>query len=108
MSNENLTNEKKLLDSLAEKQRAEKLNESQFAKKLGIDRRLWGITRNGKCKIGISLLKAVTRVYPDLIPEVLAILRDGGQGPTAAFCDVLKEAADSGAAIIEPLPPQNK
>jgi hypothetical protein len=75
-----VTTEQQLIETLKGKQRVEGLNESDFAKKLGIDRRLWGLTKNGQANIGMSLLKAVMRVYPELSSEVLALLRDSEKG----------------------------
>lgn len=66
-----------ILESLKEKQRQENLSDQRFARKLGVSRRLWGMTRVGIKDIGMSLLKAAAKTYPDLDADIMAFLRNG-------------------------------
>jgi len=70
-----------LLEKLIQKQNDLRLNDAQFARKLGIvSRQLWQFTKTGKREVGFTLLRAVLRTYPDLTSDVIEYLRDGGKG----------------------------
>jgi len=63
-----------LLDGLREVRKKEGLNDLHFAHKLGISPELWYMTLRGDRKPGIALLRAVVRIYPKLIPDVIYFL----------------------------------
>jgi len=65
-----------LINKLNLKQEKGKLNDTRFARKLSLSRRLWGKTKNGDIPVGITLLRAITRTYPDLIPDIIEYLKD--------------------------------
>lgn len=64
-----------LIHSLIEKQQAQQLSNTQFARRLGISRALWDLVRTGKRGFGERTLSGIVRAYPELIPEVLLFLR---------------------------------
>ena len=45
-----------------------------FAEMLGVKRSLWQLTRTGKLPIGITLLKAIAQIYPELNAAILDFL----------------------------------
>jgi len=47
----------------------------KFASNLDIERSLWTHTRLGNRQISITILRAVVRHLPDLIPDVIDYLR---------------------------------
>jgi len=61
-----------LLEKLREKQG--KLSDNAFSCGLGVSQQLWQMTRSGKRGIGLTLLKGVSKTYPDLAPYVLFFL----------------------------------
>ena len=65
----------KLIDLLVGIQSIDLINDTKFAKRMGISRRLWGRTKQGDIVVGITLLKAIIRTYPDLIPDIITFLR---------------------------------
>lgn len=62
-----------LLDKLITQQG--KQSDYRFAARLGITRPLWQATRTGKLPIGLTLLRAIIRTYPELTTDVLDFLR---------------------------------
>lgn len=67
-----------LIEKLKEIQSEEDLSDYRFAEKLGVSHQLWQMTRTGKREIGLVILKAVLKVYPELYRDVLFFL--GGDG----------------------------
>jgi len=63
-----------LREKLAQIQKAADLSDYKFADKLGVDRIVWYTTRTGKRPIGLTLLKAIARVFPELHADVLSFL----------------------------------
>lgn len=53
------------------------MDDSDFSRKLGIPRTTWLSTKSGKRPIGLTLLKALARTYPELKEEIFSFLRDG-------------------------------
>ena len=53
------------------------VSDYKFAKTLGVDRILWYATKRGTRNIGLTLLRAILRTYPELTDEVINYLRDG-------------------------------
>jgi hypothetical protein len=58
------------------KQRQGNLSDTAFAKNLGLSRTLWRQIKVGERKVSITLLRALTRTYPELDQEILAFLKD--------------------------------
>ena len=75
------TNEKStsLLSKLIELQQFESMTDYQFSNILGIKRAHWTMIRNGTRPIGLVLLRGVLRTYPELTPDVIEYLGDGGK-----------------------------
>ena len=46
-----------------------------FARMIGVKRSLWQLTRTGKLPIGVTVLKAIVQIYPELNADVLDYLR---------------------------------
>lgn len=69
-----------LLDALVNQQRTLQLSDRAFARKLGISKSLWIMTRQGDVPVGISLLAGVVREFGDLRNEVLAVLAEHRAG----------------------------
>ena len=65
-----------LISKLVTVQKAEKLNDTHFAKRLALKRRLWGRTKAGELPIGFTLVKAIVQNFPELIPDVIEFLRN--------------------------------
>lgn len=63
-----------LKEKLKELQTSEGLNDYKFADKLGISHQLWQMTRSGKRDIGLIILKAILKAYPELDRDVLIFL----------------------------------
>lgn len=66
----------KIITQLITKQKSEQLSDAAFARKLEVNRRLFGRTKSGEIPIGITLLKAIVRTYPELCIDVLNFLRN--------------------------------
>jgi len=62
---------------ILDKQKADKLSDYTFAGRLGIDRTTWVHTRRGRRNIGLTLLKAIARTYPDMHQDIINFLKDG-------------------------------
>lgn len=45
-----------------------------YAELLGVSQQLWQMTRSGKREVGITLLKAIAKVHPELASDVLIFL----------------------------------
>jgi hypothetical protein len=56
-------------------ERQGKLSDYKFARILGIPRSSWINTRLKERPIGVTLLKAIVQIYPELNPDVLDYLR---------------------------------
>ena len=54
-----------LLDKLNERQG--KLSNYKFAERIGITPSLWQMIKNGKREVGITLLRAILKAYPELV-----------------------------------------
>lgn len=68
----------KLLKAVEKKQKEGQFNDSAFARKLGIARPIWIEAKTKKRPIGMTLLKAITRTFPDLSGEIIEFLKDDG------------------------------
>ena len=55
------------------------LSDLGFAAALGISRQLWQATRTGRKGVGLLVLKAILRTYPDLTDDVIAYLSNGSK-----------------------------
>ena len=66
-----------LVSALIAQQSALGLNDTKFAIKLGIARTVWVQAKQGQRPIGLTLLRAVARTYPERNEEILTFLRDG-------------------------------
>ena len=69
-----------LIKILINRQLEQDLTNTAFAKKLGVSRTLWVMTRNGRRNVNITLLRAVAREFPELDDEILAFLRPAKGG----------------------------
>ncbi|HEX8220756.1 MAG TPA: hypothetical protein VF914_16310 [Chloroflexia bacterium] len=69
-----------LLEALIKQQRTLKLSDHAFARKLGISKALWVMTRRGDTPVGISLLAGVVREFSGLNNEVLGALAEHASG----------------------------
>lgn len=65
-----------LIKKLCDRQEAEDKTEREFAASLGIGQATWTLIRNGINKPGLKFIAAVTRLYPDLEPDVMTFLRE--------------------------------
>jgi len=74
MDNNVATKPNPLLDKLIAKQGEQ--SDYKFADYLKITRPLWQLIRTGKRPIGLTLLRAIARVYPELHPDILDFLRN--------------------------------
>lgn len=71
-----------LVRLLVVRQQESALSDHDFAQQLGIARPLWSLTRAGKREVGLTLVRGVLRVYPDLTDDVIAFLKsDGTRSP---------------------------
>lgn len=70
--------DKALVIKLTEYKQQQNLTDAQFANKLGIPRTTWAQQKNGKRPVGLTLVKAIVRTFPDLIPDVIEFLKDDG------------------------------
>lgn len=70
-----ITKDESLRDCL--KRWFEDLSEYKVARKLGISRSTWHLAIAGDGPIGITVLRAILRTYPELTDNVVAYLRDG-------------------------------
>jgi len=77
MTNSVTINNSTLLSKIIQKQNAEGLNDYAFADKLIIERSTWTHIRLGRRKIGLTLLRAILRTYPELTDDVIAFMHDG-------------------------------
>lgn len=68
------TSNKRLFSKIVLKQGNQ--SDYAFAKRLGITRPLWQLTRTGRLQIGITLLKAIARTYPDIHQDIINFLKD--------------------------------
>ena len=59
-----------------------KMNNSEFARFLGISRPLWVMTKSGKRQINVSLLRGVAKTFPSLDKQILTFLRSTEGGNT--------------------------
>ena len=66
-----------LVSALLAQQSALGFNDSKFAIKLGIARTVWVQAKQEQRPIGLTLLRAVARTYPELNKEIIDFLRDG-------------------------------
>ena len=64
-----------LITSLAKHQKKLGLNNTEFARLLGISRQLWEMIKRGKRNIGVSLLRGVAQAFPELDGQILDFLR---------------------------------
>lgn len=67
----NNTVARNLLSVLINLQHDLKLSNTAFAAKLGINRQLWQMTKSGIRPIHLTILKAIVRNFPQLIPDVI-------------------------------------
>jgi len=51
------------------------LSDLEFTGKLGIERSTWTHIRKGRRAVGITLLKAIIRTYPELTSDVINFLK---------------------------------
>ncbi|MEA2574257.1 MAG: hypothetical protein QOH93_1555 [Chloroflexia bacterium] len=65
-----------LLEALVNRQRTLQLSDRAFARKLGISKALWVMTRQGDIRVGISVLAGVVREFSELSNEVLGVLAE--------------------------------
>lgn len=63
-----------LLDRLIAKQVALRESDIQFAKRLGIPRSTWQLTRTGRKPIGQTVARAAVRCFPELTPDAISFL----------------------------------
>lgn len=69
----------KLLDALQHLQVERGLTRTGLAAELGVSEAYLYRLRNGTRGPGVDFLKAIVRTFPDLIPDVIAFLRDGNE-----------------------------
>ena len=69
-----------LVSGLKTCQEREKLSDTKFAKRLGIDVSLWTFIKNGKREPGAKVIKGITRGFPELDFILSAWLKDKGNG----------------------------
>ena len=66
-----------LVDALVARQEREALNDTDFALKLGVSLSHWWRTKYEGRRVGLSLLRAIVRTYPELQPHVSLFLANG-------------------------------
>lgn len=77
-----------LIDKLKELQAREGLSDYKFADKLAVSPQLWQMTRTLKRDIGLVILKAVMRAYPELYRDVLIFLGSDASILSNQFSDL--------------------
>lgn len=76
-----------LIDKLKGIQVRESISGNEFARKLGISPQLYHMTKNGKRDIGLEVLRAIARAYPELNRDVLFFLSGDVNSLTGAGSD---------------------
>jgi len=66
---------REFVDRLRREQRRLGLSDSAFAKKLGVSRSVWVMSALGHRNVGMVLLAAAVRTFPELSGEALAYLK---------------------------------
>jgi len=66
-----------LIETLGQIQKANRLNDSQMAERLGCTRQLYQMTRTGKATIGLTILKGAVRAFPEVIGDAIFFLTNG-------------------------------
>lgn len=63
-----------LREKLVARQQELGLNDTEFARLLGVPRSTWSLTRSGVKRVGPRIARAVLRAFPDLAPEAISFL----------------------------------
>ena len=71
-----IENSSKLLQHLVQLQKNMEASDVKFAKMLGITQAMWTFTKQGRRKIGLSILMGITKKFPELQPEVIDFLKE--------------------------------
>lgn len=66
--------EQTILTALQQRQGAAHLTDEQMAAKLGMSRTMWRRLVSGERRISLRVLQGVVAAYPDLTPQVIAVL----------------------------------
>jgi len=66
------------LEKLIQKQKELDKTDVQFATLLDVSRELWNQTKNGRLKVGESLMRGALRVFPELGNDLLIFLQSNG------------------------------
>ena len=69
-----------MLKSIIEIQNSLSLSDYGFARQLGIARATWQLARTKHIPIGLTLLRAVSRTFPELDPQILQFLKEDHNG----------------------------
>ncbi len=67
-----------IIKGLIAKQNESHLSNADFASHLGISRSMWELLKQGKRELGVDSLRAVAKVYPDLLPLFLLYISPMG------------------------------
>lgn len=67
--------EQQIISQLIDDQKALGDNDSDFARRLGVDRALWIHSRTGRRRLGPTLANAAAKAFPKYEPLVLIFLR---------------------------------
>jgi len=70
----------KTIAKLTEIQRGEGLTDKEMAKRLGCSRQLWQMTRTEKVPLSNTILKCISKNFPELNKDVLNFLSCDGDG----------------------------
>lgn len=69
-----------LLDRICDKQKALMFNDSQFSKHIGVSRNTWVQIKLGYRKVGLTLIRALSRSCPEFDPLILKFLKEDHNG----------------------------
>ena len=72
-----MTQVEHLVKALKERQLQEGLSDLRFSSTLGVGRTTWRQIKFGIRPVGLALLKAISRTYPEFNAEIIAFLRNG-------------------------------
>lgn len=67
-------NDETIIQTLRQRQGDARLTDAQMAGRLGISRQLWQKLVTGERHLSLRVLRGVLDAYPDLTPQVLAIV----------------------------------
>ena len=74
------TTQKELINRLKEIQEQKNLSDHRFARVLKVSRPNWSLTRTGKKPLGITMLRAISRTFPEFDRLIIQFLKEDNNG----------------------------